>query len=1174
MEETEVRSDTTEVKGFLMRKINGKVKRTIRSGITLLTLAALLLCSVPAFAAGSILTEEEESWVGAHDVLRVGYMNNYLPFSASAETGEATGIVANVVPLMLQNAGLEDRIRAEYIAYDDNETMYAALRNGVIDTAFPTYGEPAYAGANGAEFTGGVIGITVDLAYKGDYSADVTRRIAVNKHNHLQDYYTKQYYPDAEIIYFDNIAGCLDAVADGSADSTLLNGFRTRALLSGVKYASVNASQVPGIIELCFAVERNNTQLLSILNKAIDNTEEAEVTAFTYGYVNAMNTYTLNDFIRDNLSLVVLVIFAFIAIVAALIATGIRSKTAEKELVQRIEFEKQTERAKSVISAMVEDFDYINSTNLKTGEITRYAATDKFYQVESKIDRNLTPRQRLEVLFKTIVHPAEWERFQRLTSEGTLKKELERNPIYKFECLTVSPEGKEEYYRFKFAYMPDEPNFRIMGLLNIDDNVRREMETAAIKTRLENKVIIDSLADAYRSLYLVELNTGRFRSLKGSSTLQKGYGRVNDDDAFSREITKWINTDVLPEDRAAALEACSLEYMRRQFKTIRTYSRTIRYKSNNYRYCEMRFTRTGDYEETSHCFLSFIDNHEYIMAQKTAQEQLATLAQQKAELESERLLKEKVSEQMNRVMELSDNLQTICEVETETGRYDIYSYNSDYAGSVLANMAKGEDFYADAHKDSETIVYPEDRELVLSTFGSKEYVKKVLKEKGSFTADYRMLMDGEPVWYRVKVVKKAGDEDRFLVGVFCVDERVRREENHRRQLEEALFKAEAANKAKSNFLFNMSHDIRTPMNAITGYTAIAKKHADSPEYITEYLNKIDVSSQQLLTLVNQVLEMSRIESGRITLEETPADVIEMTEEVRIITSADANAKGIQLTAHTGGILHRNVLIDVSRANQIITNILGNAVKYTFEGGSVDYYLEELPCQREGYGLYRITVRDTGIGMSEEFQKHIFEEFTRENTTTVSRIQGTGLGMSIVKRLVDLMDGTIEIKSKTGEGTTVTVTVPMKWDADAQNRQEEVRKIRQADFRGRRLLLVEDNEMNREIATELLEDEGIIVETAEDGDIAVNMVRIAAEAGKPEYYDAVLMDIQMPRMDGYKATKAIRELPALKGVHLPIIALSANAFEEDRQKSFECGMDEHVAKPINIDTLKKTLARFI
>ena len=392
---------------------------------------------------------------------------------------------------------------------------------------------------------------------------------------------------------------------------------------------------------------------------------------------------------------------------------------------------------------------------------------------------------------------------------------------------------------------------------------------------------------------------------------------------------------------------------------------------------------------------------------------------------------------------------------------------------------------------------------------------------------------------------------------------------HNEEMKAAKDEAEAANQAKTRFLNSMSHDIRTPMNAIIGYTAMAKKHTINPK-VDDYLSKIDLSGKQLLSLVNQVLEMSRIESGKVTLSQEPVNLIKLAKELETVVASDMDAKGISYSLNTDKIEHADVLTDASRINQIVVNIVGNAVKYTPEGGHIDCTIEERSCEKEGCGLYVTRITDTGIGMSEEYLSHIFEEFTREKTSTVSNIQGTGLGMSIVKKLIDLMDATIDVQSKVGEGTAVTISVPMKWNTSSGNADADNRNLGGKSLEGMRILLVEDNEMNREIATEILVDEGAAVDTAEDGDIAVDMVRKALESGNSGYYDAVLMDIQMPRMDGYEATKAIRALPSI----VPIIALSANAFEEDRLKSLEAGMDEHVAKPIDIPKLKATLAKYI
>ncbi|SHK67863.1 His Kinase A (phospho-acceptor) domain-containing protein [Fibrobacter sp. UWB12] len=385
----------------------------------------------------------------------------------------------------------------------------------------------------------------------------------------------------------------------------------------------------------------------------------------------------------------------------------------------------------------------------------------------------------------------------------------------------------------------------------------------------------------------------------------------------------------------------------------------------------------------------------------------------------------------------------------------------------------------------------------------------------------------------------------------------------------ALAAAREASKAKTTFLFNMSHDIRTPMNAVTGFTAMAKKHLDEPEMVKEYLDKIDIAGKQLLSLVNQVLEMSRIESGKITLKEQTCDIQNVITALMTTYGTHAESKGIRFTATIANVEHRFVSIDSDRINQITANIIGNAIKYTLEGGSINCTVNEHQCDREGYGLYTMVVEDTGIGMTPEFQKHIFDEFTRETSTTVSNIQGTGLGMTIVKKLIDLMDGTIDIESQKGKGTKITFSIPMKWSKEATANVIEKIDVKPQSLKGMRVLLVEDNEMNREIAQELLEENGIVVDTAEDGDIAVQKIRNSS----PQQYELILMDVQMPHMNGYDATREIRALNDPQKSSIPIIAMTANAFEEDKKNALDAGMNGHLAKPIDVQKLIQTLTEF-
>ncbi|MCM1334268.1 MAG: ATP-binding protein [Bacteroides sp.] len=401
--------------------------------------------------------------------------------------------------------------------------------------------------------------------------------------------------------------------------------------------------------------------------------------------------------------------------------------------------------------------------------------------------------------------------------------------------------------------------------------------------------------------------------------------------------------------------------------------------------------------------------------------------------------------------------------------------------------------------------------------------------------------------------------------------RARVDQRHREELNDALALAESANRAKTTFLNNMSHDIRTPMNAIIGFTALASKHLGETELLKSYLDKIDRSSAHLLSLINDVLDMSRIESGKVVIEEKPENLAEILRNIQNIIQTDMSAKELEFKIETENVTHENIYCDKLRLNQILLNLLSNAMKFTPAGGCVSLRLVEKESGREDRGDYALSVKDNGIGMSPEFAATIFEPFTREQTATVSGIQGTGLGMSITKNLVELMNGTIRVESEKDRGTEFTIDLSFRLDtsekevAPAEEKAEE-----SVSFKGRRLLLVEDNELNREIATELLEEWGFIIESAENGREAVDAVKTSA----PGYFDAILMDVQMPVMDGYEASRAIRAIddPALSKIL--IIAMTANAFEEDKKEAFAAGMNDHLGKPIDIPILLETLKKYL
>jgi len=390
------------------------------------------------------------------------------------------------------------------------------------------------------------------------------------------------------------------------------------------------------------------------------------------------------------------------------------------------------------------------------------------------------------------------------------------------------------------------------------------------------------------------------------------------------------------------------------------------------------------------------------------------------------------------------------------------------------------------------------------------------------------------------------------------------------ELSEALEGAEAANKAKTSFLFNMSHDIRTPMNAIMGYTELAEENCEDPSKVSNYLKKIRTSSDQLLNLINDVLDMSRIESGRMELEEEPCSLSEIMESFETIISRDAENKKLALSVNLD-VTDDVVKTDRMKLNRVLLNLASNAIKFTESGGSVDIDLKETGKTEEGTAWYEITVKDTGIGMSKSFLDKVFVPFERERTSTVSGIQGTGLGMPITKSIVERMGGRIEVESEVGKGTVFTVYLPMVVSEVMNNEKDHTDDIDTVvNLSGKRVLLAEDNALNREIAMEILKKEGMIVEAVENGREAVEKI----EDNEPGYYDVVLMDIQMPVMDGYEAAREIRKLEDPVKASVPIAAMTANAFEEDRRNALEAGMNGHVAKPVEVSKLKETLGELL
>ena len=671
-------------------------------------------------------------------------------------------------------------------------------------------------------------------------------------------------------------------------------------------------------------------------------------------------------------------------------------------------------------------------------------------------------------------------------------------------------------------------------------------------------------------------------------------------------------------------------------------------------------------------------------------------------------LQEKKNEhrQKELIQALGIDYNLVCFFDFDTGAGNALR-NEDSCGGVFDPDFEGEIVLEECVMSYiDKYVYGDDREMMRKFFAADQ-LKKVMTEKKVTSVNYRTFRDGEMKYCQIKLVRTGSWEGGhgIVMGFRSVDDEIRKELEKKSLLEDALSQANRASKAKSVFLSNMSHDIRTPMNAIVGFTALAITHIEHTERVEEYLKKIMSSGNHLLSLINDILDMSRIESGKMRLDENPCRLPEILHGLRNIVQADVHSKQLELFIDTVDVLDEDIYCDKLRLNQVLLNLLSNAVKYTGAGGTVSIRITEKAGAAPGYANYEFCIRDTGIGMSEEFVAHIFEPFEREKNTTTSGIQGTGLGMAITKNIVDMMNGSIEVKSRQGEGTEVSVSftfrlhsmekepqeIPELWNCRAlvvdddfnscdsvtymlgqvgmraewtlsgkeavlrtrqavsrgdnysvyvidwllpdMNGVEVTRRIRKevgddapvivltaydwADiedeakeagvtafcskplflselrsclhsiidsknpgskkenetkmkFEAGRILLAEDNELNQEIATALLGDAGFIIEIAENGQIAVDMLKNS----EPGYYQVVLMDVQMPVMNGYEAVKQIRKLEDQELASIPVLAMTANAFEEDKQEALKCGMNGHIAKPIDIEKLFETLRKIL
>ena len=465
---------------------------------------------------------------------------------------------------------------------------------------------------------------------------------------------------------------------------------------------------------------------------------------------------------------------------------------------------------------------------------------------------------------------------------------------------------------------------------------------------------------------------------------------------------------------------------------------------------------------------------------------------------------------------------------------------------------------------ADEIVTDESRENFLDQLS----LDALCSNQDDFSMTYEFKTGDHIIYHQTRIayVYKKDRSRVAVIGTRNIDDLIKKERMQEAKLKEAYIVAENANKAKTDFLNNMSHDIRTPMNVILGYNELMKQYLTDP-ILVDYQNKIEQSGKLLLSIINNVLDMARIESGKMVVEERAEQIGLVVEEIESVFESCAQEKNIVFTTSVD-VDHTHVLWDGFKVREILMNLVGNAFKYTPEGGHIAIDVKELDCARSGYVRIQTQVKDTGIGMSEDYLPTLFDSFSREYNTTIGKVSGTGLGMAIVKNLVDMMDGEICVKSKLGEGTCFTLTFEHRIaDADSIEWNQELDVLDEKSIlQGKHVLLVEDNDLNAEIAMAILEQSGLILDRVEDGLACVNRLSEV----DADLYDLILMDIQMPNMNGYEATRRIRQFENVKKASIPILAMTANAFEEDKKMAMEAGMNGHISKPIDVSVLEKQI----